>query len=330
MHSIEFNVKTKRLTARKTKRNPLVRRGRFCLLSATLLFNATLVLTGCNDANVKKLVKIAIKDDESKSVEQYCQSKSVPFEHSLCTISQSNLSKSKSPLSLKLFWKSGKWKMDGAPFDIDKTLKPLYTFDQLIEDLESDTQLKFATNAGMYNREFAPIGYTVINGQQILSLNLNQGAGNFHMMPNGVLWWDKAGKVYITESNTLHTMLDNKVARPLYATQSGPMLIIDGMIHPKFNPNSASKKIRNGVGVCDDGNVSFVTSSELVNFYQFAHYFKEQLNCPNALFLDGGVASALYAPDINKKDDKNMGVMIGLIENKVVEDNLLESKTDAN
>ena len=51
-----------------------------------------------------------------------------------------------------------------------------------------------------------------------------------------------------------------------------------------------------------------------MTFYQFAHLFKEDLHCANALFLDGGVASALYAPDIEHKDNKNMGVMVGLIE----------------
>ena len=50
-----------------------------------------------------------------------------------------------------------------------------------------------------------------------------------------------------------------------------------------------------------------------MSFYQFAALFKNNLNCPNALFLDGGIASALYAPTISKHDKKEMGVMIGLV-----------------
>ena len=84
----------------------------------------------------------------------------------------------------------------------------------------------------------------------------------------------------------------------------------------RFNPDSTSIKLRNGAGVCSDGSLQFVNSEEPVSFYQFATLFKDDLNCPNALFLDGGIASALYAPTIDKHDKKEMGVMIGLIETK--------------
>ena len=234
-------------------------------------------------------------------------------------MSQNELLEADSALSLHLFWKSGQWQAgqkDGNArlADQDQSIQPLYKFNNLLADLPKSSELKFATNAGMYNSEFGPIGYTVLQGTQILSLNLNQGAGNFHMMPNGVLWWDENNRVSITESHKLNEMLQSGVAKPWYATQSGPMLVIDGKIHPKFNPTSTSQKTRNGGGICEDGNLKFVTSNEPVNFYQFASLFKEDLNCNNALFLDGGIASALYAPDISHQDNKNMGVMVGLIE----------------
>jgi len=171
-------------------------------------------------------------------------------------------------------------------------------------------------NAGMYNKRYAPIGYTVIDGEEILSLNLKEGGGNFHLLPNGVMWWDQSGNVEITESNALQQQREQGTAKPWFATQSGPMLVINDAIHPKFNPESTSLKFRNGAGVCTDGSIQFVNSDEPVNFYEFAALFKDKLNCPNALFLDGGIASALYAPSINRHDKKEMGVMIGVVKNK--------------
>ncbi len=133
-------------------------------------------------------------------------------------------------------------------------------------------------------------------------------------MPNGVFWWNNEG-FYITESQTMNEMLQSGET-PNYATQSGPMLVVNGKLHAKFRENSTSKKIRNGVGICDNGMIKFVTSNTPVNFYNFAKLFQENLKCDNALFLDGGIATALYAPEVQRTDSKNMGVMIGLVENQ--------------
>lgn len=286
-------------------------------LMMSLALGTLLALTGCKHEELDDFIQ-SVKG-AADSDEQFCHSSSQPFNHALCSISQSQLSQAQAPLSLRLFWKSGQWQAvenqpQAAIVDQDKSHEPLYKFDTLIKDLPKDSELKFAANAGMYDGNFAPIGYTVIQGRQILSLNLKQGGGNFHLLPNGVLWWDKANHVHITESTQLDAMLKSGEAKPWYATQSGPMLVIDGHIHPKFNNDSTSKKIRNGVGVCEGSQIHFVTSREPVNFYQFARFFKEGLHCDNALFLDGGVASALYAPDVAAQEEKNMGVMVGLIE----------------
>lgn len=276
------------------------------------VFIGALALTGCQ-ADIDALADVAndVKEHfSSESSNGHCQSTAKPFVHSLCEVSQDSLTDNS--LSLRLFWKSGQ--DDTADADTNQALSPLFKFDALLNDLPDDKELLFAANAGMYDSNFAPIGYTVMQGKQVLSLNLNEGGGNFHMTPNGVLWWDQNNQVHITESHALAKQLQNGSAKPWYATQSGPMLVIDGKLHPKFNQDSRSLKIRNGVGVCSDGKIKFVTSTEPVNFYEFASFFKDSLNCPNALFLDGGIASAVYAPDIHKKDDKNMGVMVGLVK----------------
>ena len=231
-----------------------------------------------------------------------CVTEDSPFSYSACQIDSTTLQNP--DYSLQLFWQQ------------PNSVEPLLTFDKLLSALPTDQTLAFAMNAGMYDQHYAPIGYTVIEGKEIKSLNLKSGGGNFHLLPNGVIWWNKQGEVQITESNTLSAQLKSGEAQPWYASQSGPMLVIDNQIHPKFNADGTSLKFRNGVGVCTDGSLQFINSNEPVSFYQFASLFKEQLKCPNALFLDGGIASALYAPSIDKQDKKDMGVMIGVVETK--------------
>jgi len=228
-----------------------------------------------------------------------CTTEQTPFSYSACRIDSQALTGDR--YQLKLFWQ-------------DANKQTLLTFDKLIDSLPSTQSLSLAVNAGMYNDSYAPIGYTVIGGEEKRALNLKEGGGNFHLLPNGVLWWDKSGKIQITESQVLDDLIKDDRAQPWYATQSGPMLVIDNEIHPKFNPDSQSLKFRNGVGVCSDGSMQLVNSEEPVSFYQFAELFKEDLHCPNALFLDGGIASALYAPSIDKHDKKQMGVMIGVVD----------------
>ncbi|MDN5694015.1 MAG: phosphodiester glycosidase family protein [Psychrobacter sp.] len=235
-----------------------------------------------------------------------CQAQNTPFAYSVCRIDAKALTDTR--YSLQLFWQQSDSNADNN--------QPLLTFDALLAALPSNQTLNFAMNAGMYNENYAPIGYTVIEGRERRALNIKEGGGNFHLLPNGVMWWDKSGKVQITESKMLDNQLKSGNAQPWYATQSGPMLVINNEIHPQFKSDSTSLKLRNGAGVCSDGSIQFVNSEAPVSFYQFAALFKDELSCPNALFLDGGIASALYAPSIDKHDKKEMGVMIGLIETK--------------
>ncbi|WP_201618305.1 phosphodiester glycosidase family protein [Psychrobacter urativorans] len=248
------------------------------------------------------------EDTNNTAVSKWsCQTQSSPFNYSACRIDAAALSAVDAGdrrYSLQLFWQQP----DSA--------QSYLSFDNLLANLPSSQTLAFAMNAGMYNERYAPIGYTVIGGKEIRALNLNEGGGNFHLLPNGVMWWDKAGNIQITESHALQQQLEEGSANPWFATQSGPMLVINNEIHPKFNADGTSAKFRNGAGVCSDGSIQFVNSDEPVTFYQFASLFKDKLQCPNALFLDGGIASALYAPTIDKHDKKEMGVMIGVVETK--------------
>jgi uncharacterized protein YigE (DUF2233 family) len=157
-------------------------------------------------------------------------------------------------------------------------------------------QLRFAMNGGMFETDLSPVGLFIEDGQQKHKADMRDGASNFHLRPNGVFYvGDGAAGV----AETTRFLANGPKAR--YATQSGPMLVIDGRIHPKIHPTGTSAKIRNGVGVRDGAQVIFAISDQPVTFYTFAQLFRDALNCPNALFLDGSVSS-LFAPNLKRAD----------------------------
>jgi uncharacterized protein YigE (DUF2233 family) len=184
-------------------------------------------------------------------------------------------------------------------------------FSRLAADLSGKGErLVFAMNAGMYSEDFSPIGLYVEQGKTAHAANTANGAGNFHMKPNGVFWVDGA-RAGVTETGRFL----NSRAHPVYATQSGPMLLIGGRINPHIHEGGTSEKFRNGVGVVDGRVVRFAISNQPVTFYQFATLFRDRLKCPNALFLDGGSASSLYAPSISRHDRFHpMGPLVGVVE----------------
>ena len=181
---------------------------------------------------------------------------------------------------------------------------------------EQGEMLLFAMNAGMYHEDRSPVGLYVEEGEEMAPLNDNDGPGNFHLKPNGVFWIYfehnmKAAGVSVVEGSSF-----NAPDAIHYATQSGPMLVIDGAIHPRFLPDSDSLKRRNGVGVTEEGGVIFVLADTPVRFYDFASYFRDVLKTPNALYLDGSI-SRLYAPELDRNDPgAAMGPIIGVVTRK--------------
>lgn len=172
-------------------------------------------------------------------------------------------------------------------------------------------KLGFATNAGMYHEDRAPVGHYVENGVEAQTVISSDGPGNFGMLPNGVLCLrDGHADVFETGAYLKET------PACISATQSGPMLVIDGKLHPKFLKDGTSKYIRNGVGTSADGTRAvFVISDNTVNFYDFGVLFRDYLKLPNALYFDGNV-SRLRAPDLGRDDVgfSALGPIIGVIE----------------
>jgi uncharacterized protein YigE (DUF2233 family) len=154
----------------------------------------------------------------------------------------------------------------------------------------------FAMNAGMFDEDGRPIGYTIAGGPALRPLNLRDGPGNFHLKPNGVFMVLCGGRPAIFPSDKIPEFR----CAPELATQSGPMLVIDGKLHPKFDADGTSRLIRNGVGV-RDGQALFVISEQPVSFGKLARFFRDALKTPNALYFDGSVSS-LWDPANGRQD----------------------------
>ncbi|WP_292287121.1 phosphodiester glycosidase family protein [Marivita sp.] len=171
-------------------------------------------------------------------------------------------------------------------------------------------RLSVAMNGGMYHDDRAPVGHYIENGQEVMRVIPTAGPGNFGLLPNGVFCIQQ-GRADVIET------LRYEAARPdcRHATQSGPMLVIDGNLHPRFLEDGTSRYIRNGVGTSEDGTrVVFAISDAPVTFHEFGRIFRDDLDLPQALFLDGRV-SRLHAPGLNRSDfGRWMGPILGVVE----------------
>lgn len=195
-------------------------------------------------------------------------------------------------------------------FLYDDRVRPWGHFATLDDALfEQGLKLAFAMNAGMYHADRAPVGHYIEDHVEIMRVVPSPGPGNFGLLPNGVLCF---GAGYFDVIETFRYLRDKPACR--YATQSGPMLVIDGALHPRFLVDSTSRLIRNGVGVSRDGLTGyFVISDDTVTFHQFGRMFRDYLKVDNALFLDGRV-SRLHAPDIGRSDfGRWMGPIVGAV-----------------
>ncbi|WP_300032616.1 phosphodiester glycosidase family protein [uncultured Roseobacter sp.] len=219
--------------------------------------------------------------------------RSVDFDGASYTVCEADASGA----DLRLFLRNGDGSIYGQFFAIDRDLAT------------RGKKLLFAMNAGMYHEDRAPVGHYVENGVEEMRIIPNAGPGNFGLLPNGVLCL-RDGRADVIE--TLSFVADDPGCRD--ATQSGPMLVIDGALHPKFLEDGTSKYIRNGVGTSADGRrIVFAISNEAVNFHSFGRLFRDALETDNALFLDGNI-SRLYAPGIGRNDfGFRLGPIVGVV-----------------
>jgi len=220
--------------------------------------------------------------------------KQVSHERSAYTVCEVDIRKH----TIRLYWR----RPEGAPYAYLRALP---------QSLDAKAgKLLFATNAGMFDPTFRPVGLYVEQGRELVRANTKSGYGNFHMKPNGVFYvaGDIAGiletRAYLKQRPTTDL-----------ATQSGPMLVINGRLHPKFDRARSSLKARNGVGIRTANTIVFAISLGEVSFDAFGRLFRDKLKCNNALFLDGGSASSLYEATLNRGGNLlPLGPMLGIFE----------------
>jgi uncharacterized protein YigE (DUF2233 family) len=182
---------------------------------------------------------------------------------------------------LRFFWKRD----DGTPYASILAVRE--------ELLSRGEDLVFAVNGGIFSEEYTPLGLYIEDGRRFYQLNEGSGGGNFFLQPNGVFYVTAEGAAVVDTR-------DYDPSRPVrHAVQSGPLLVTNGRLHPRFIPGYHSKHIRHGVGVDAQGRVVFAISDSPVNFHDFGTLFRDVLECPNALYLDGSL-SAMYAPEVNR------------------------------
>ena len=165
---------------------------------------------------------------------------------------------------IKMYWK-------------DENNKAYSELSKFIQENTGD-KINFATNGGIYSEEYEPNGLYIENHKIISKINLADGEGNFYMQPNGVFYIQN-NQPKISESKAFE--YNENIS---YATQSGPLLIENGVINKKIGKNSESFKIRSAVGIDRENKVFFLMSSEKINFYDFSKYALDKLNCKDLLF----------------------------------------------
>ena len=181
------------------------------------------------------------------------------------------------------------------------------TLGQLENGLKEDgKELLFGMNGGMFHPDYSPVGLYIEDFSEINRINNSRGKANFNLRPNGVfsIYGDQTAMICTTS-----TFAADPDIR--FATQSGPMLLINGEFHPAFNEGSKNVNIRNGVGVLPNGNVVLAMSTTFINFYDFARFFKS-LGCKNALYLDGAVSQVFYPDGDWVQTNRKFGVLISV------------------
>ena len=188
--------------------------------------------------------------------------------------------------------------------------KPFRQFAALERDLDSrGEKLLFATNAGIFMEDLRPLGLYVEDGKVLRKLSTRQiGYGNFYMQPNGVFLIDESGAaIRSTEQYPAHAQ--SHTVR--FATQSGPMLVINKQINPSFPSNSENRRIRNAVCVIDKSTVVLSLAEEPVTFMEFAQHLQAS-GCLDALYMDGSISEAYWPEQGQDVARGTFGPMIGV------------------
>lgn len=203
-------------------------------------------------------------------------------------------------LSLQLHWKNA----EGKPYG---------SCEALVQALElQGKRVRLVMNAGIFREApegVRPLGLHVQDGQTLAPLNATREAyGNFYMQPNGVFWWT-AESAGIDPTERYAT----KGLEPTNAVQSGPMLLVDGVVNAAFAEDSRNRLPRAGVGVTVAGEAMLGFAQEPVTLFEFAEAFRRH-GCDDALYLDGAIVGLYADGKMVNMDQHAAAAMLAIVE----------------
>jgi uncharacterized protein YigE (DUF2233 family) len=202
--------------------------------------------------------------------------------------------------SIRMYWKHD----NGTILGSLQNLKNFVT--------QKGDSLLYACNGGMYMENRLPLGYYIENGKVLQKINTKTGNGNFYLKPKGVFYVLANGKAGVQSIETPNDR-SGLPATISYLTQSGPMLISNGVINTQFKSGSSNINVRNGVGILPNGNAYFAMSTYPVSFYDFAKHFKDK-GCRNALYFDGFVSRTYCPQEHYEQLGGTFGVMVAVVQ----------------
>ena len=196
-------------------------------------------------------------------------------------------------------------------FNQNEKTGDFFDFPNIKKEIEEQGgSLLFAMNAGMYKPDRTPQGLYINNGKTyspVDTVKLN-GQGNFYdLPPNGILIITNDNEPQVIKTDDYLKLDSSQISNIRLASQSGPMMVIDGKKNNYFTEGSHNLHVRNAVGVNQEGDLVFIISNDKVNFYEFAELY-QFLGCSNALYLDGAISTAtiplMLLPSASNKDNK--------------------------
>lgn len=169
--------------------------------------------------------------------------------------------------------------------DLDKNQMTLVSAKSLgvknasVNQFSEHSKALIGINGGFFDQDFRPLGLRINNNKIKSSLKRISWWGIFYIKNN---------KAYISSLNHFNYNKDIE-----FAVQSGPRLIVNGSI-PSLKPGIAD---RTALGITADGKIIILVSNNAaMSTRQLAKVMKSPpLSCINAINLDGGSSSQLYA-----------------------------------
>jgi uncharacterized protein YigE (DUF2233 family) len=168
------------------------------------------------------------------------------------------------------------------------------TFPVVVSNLSRDgVKPILVTNAGIYGTDNRPLGLLISPNGKLHDVNIVNGAarGNFSWN-SAVFQISDDGTASIVPASSWQDS-----PHTIAATQSGPQLASAGKINQSFQAQSKWSFSRTAIGV-DQSNrklVHLVVSRDAVTLFELASFMVNELQCSEALHLDGDL-SAFYIP----------------------------------